>query len=146
MTESIFPLADEVTYVAADGTQQGESLPLAVECAWDFTADRPILKDGAPVAVTGLEAVRVWAWNQLHIQRARQRCWSWAVGCELERLVGQSWQEATKRAEAVRLIREALLVSPYITAAEVEVTELTGDCLKANVTIQTVYGEGDIYV
>lgn len=59
--------------------------------------------------VTGLEAVRGWAWRAVDTAWYRFSVFSWSFGCELEALV----RADTKRSEAERYVREALLVSPY---------------------------------
>ena len=38
-----------------------------------------------------------------------------SYGCELEALVGQPYRADTRLSEAVRYVREALTVCPYIT-------------------------------
>ena len=91
-------------------------LPLYRDIAWDYEADRPLFRDGAPVYVEGLAAVKVWAENAVRTVRYRHEIFSPWYGCELTALVGQPYSEGTKLAEAGRYVRDALLVSPYITA------------------------------
>ena len=65
---------------------------------------------------------------------------------QVEALVGQPYLAETKRSEASRYLREALLMSPYITAAQVTEVRLDGSTLHATVELTTVYGKGHIYV
>ena len=45
------------------------SLPMYKEIAWDFEHNIPIYKNGSPKWITGKEAVLVWAWKALHVQK-----------------------------------------------------------------------------
>ena len=123
-----------------------KELPLYRDVAMDYDRGVPVFQAGEPVAVTGLEAVKSWAWRALQPPRYRWSCFSWDSGCELESLVGQPYREDTRLSEAVRYAREALLVCPYITAAGVEVEGFEGSTLRLSVTITTVYGEAKIHV
>lgn len=119
-----------------------ERLPLAREIAWDFEKDLPVLKNGDPVICEGAEAVAVWAWNALSTVRYRHEIFSWDYGCELENLVGQSYSADTKKAEAVRYVREALMVNPYITEVNDIRVEFDGKgLLTVSCRIRTIYGE-----
>ncbi len=137
MARTLFPFLPDPS--AASST--ADALSLATEMAWDFDADRPVLRGGEPVVVTGAEAVKVWAWNALQTQRYRWELFSPQYGNELTRLVGQSFAAETKRAEAARYIQECLLVSPYITRVEVSGLALRGSWLEAQISISTIYGE-----
>lgn len=116
-------------------------LPLCREVAWDFKADRAILRRGEPVVVEGAEAVKVWIYHALKTVRGRYGIYSRDYGNEAEGLIGQPYSEAVKRAEAIRYIREAIAPNPYVT----DVTEVSVDFAEATITIsvrvQTVYGE-----
>ena len=116
-------------------------LPLAKEIAWDFDRDLPVLQSGEPVFVAGAAAVAVWAWNALSTVRYRHEIFSWGYGCELESLIGQPWSADTKKAEAVRYVREALTCSPYITdVTDIRVGFDERGLLHLSCGIQTVYG------
>lgn len=119
-----------------------EPLPKAREVAWDFDRDLPVLKAGEPVFCEGAEAVAVWAWNALQTVRYRHEIFSWDYGCELEALIGQQYSADTKKAEAIRYVREALTVNPYITEVNDIRVEFDGmGLLTASCKIMTIYGE-----
>lgn len=119
-----------------------EKLPMAREIAWDFTNDLPVLRNGEPVFVTGPEAVAVWAWNALQTVRYQHEIFSWDYGCELETLIGQSYSADTKKAEAIRYVREALEQNPYITAVtDIQAFFESDGLLTVSCRIQTIYGE-----
>ncbi len=140
MSESLFPSS------AAAGSSGRESaaLPLAREVAWDYEADKPIFRQGEPVIVTGLDAVLVWAWNTLKNERFRYRHHSRSYGCEMERLIGQTFHGDLKRAEAARYFREALEINPYITGVEGITARLEGATLHVTGTIRTIYGDKEM--
>ena len=137
---SLFPM-----YSIPQGSAAGE-LPLYTDVAMDYAAGTPRWESGSPVIVSGLEAVKSWAWRAAATARYRYPCFSWNYGCELESLVGQPYQADTKRSEAARYVRDALLVSPYITDCQVEDVAFEGDTLHLNVTFTTVYGKEGFYV
>jgi hypothetical protein len=137
---SLFPM-----YAIPQGSAAGE-LPLYTDVAMDYTAGTPRWESGNPVIVSGLEAVKSWAWRAVATARYRYQCFSWSYGCELESLVGQPYQADTKRSEAARYVQDALLVSPYITDCQVEDVAFEGDTLHLNVTFTTVYGKEGFYV
>ena len=97
-------------------------------------------ESGNPVFVTGLEAVKGWAWRALATARYRYSHFSWSYGCELENLIGQPYQAETKKSEAERYVKEALLVSPYIREVRVSDTRFEGSALHMTVEFATVYG------
>ena len=121
-------------------------LPLYRDVLMDYEAGRPVWESGNPVFVTGLEAVKGWAWRAIDTARYRYPCFSWSYGCELEALVGQPYQAETKRSEAERYMREALLVSPYIREARAVNVRFEGSVLHMEVELSTVYGRDWINV
>ena len=137
---SLFPL---FSLPASGGA--GE-LPLYTDVAMDYDTGTPRWESGNPVTVTGLEAVKSWAWRAIATARYRWPVFDWSYGCELEALVGQPYQADTKRAEAVRYLQEALTVSPYITAARVTEIRFEGSTLHGVVELSTVYGKETVYV
>lgn len=142
MNKSLFPSSA----ITAATVGSAGALPLAVEVAWDFDADRPIFTQGEPVLVYGLEAVKVWAWNAMKNVRFRYRHHTWGYGCELERLTGQSFDGDVKRAEAARYFREALEINPYITGIENITASLMGDTLTVQGLMRTIYGQSEVAV
>lgn len=118
-------------------------LPVPREVKWDFALGRGVFRDGEPVYVDGSEAVAVWAYHAIQAQRYRYEHESWQYGNELFKLRGLGYQQATMEAEIRRYLAEALLASPYISAAETVEVRLTGDDLHATVRYQDIYGGGD---
>lgn len=134
MAKSIFPGVQPVLNVKVD------ALPMAREVKWDFIKDVPVLKNKQPVMVEGIEAVKVWAWNALYTIRYRYMIYPWEYGDEVELLIGQSYTEETKKAEAIRYVKECLLVSPYIKSVDNVTVSFKEDELTISCDIDTVYG------
>ena len=126
--------------------EKERGLPLYREAAWDFEAGKPLFRNGGPVIATGAEGVRVWMYKALRTARARYEIYTRDFGCELEALVGQSYSDGLKRAEAARYVREALECNPYITGIEAVEIEMERNALSIHATAKTIYGEVTIHV
>lgn len=123
-----------------------KKLPLCMEVAWDFGGGRPIFSGGKPLMVTGAEAVKVWIWKALMTARSHHSVYTWDYGSEVESLIGRPFTPAVKRSEAVRYVREALLINPYIrTVRQVDVV-FQDDGLTICCEVETIYGEVKVYV
>lgn len=119
-----------------------ESLPLLREAAVDLNTGQPILEaDGTFRLVSGLEAVRVWVWRALQPDNARYAysAHTASYGNQLYLLAGKSLPQAESRLAG--LVRESLLVCPYITGVERFSFTREGCRLVASFTVRTVYGE-----
>ena len=71
---------------SAPAAGQSQSLPLYRDVRMDYETGRPLWESGNPVMVTGLEAVKGWAWRAIGTARYHYPCFSWSYGCELEAL------------------------------------------------------------
>lgn len=111
------------------------------DVAWDYDADKPIFKNGEPVIVTGIEAVRSWAYRAIRTRRYAQIQNSWDYGNDLHSLIGQPWQAETKIAEAKRYTEECLSPNPYITGIENFNAAFSSDTVNISFTLNTVYGK-----
>lgn len=132
---SLFPIFGDNVQV----TQT--ELPLYRDVLADPVTGLPVFRGGSPVIVEGLEALRVWIATAIRTPRCRHGIYSWNFGCELDSLVGRVCSPEVKTAEAPRMVREALLVNPYITDVRDITVEADGDKTVISATIQTIYGE-----
>ena len=121
-------------------------LPLYTDVRMDYDAGVPVWSGGEPVLVSGLEAVKGWAWRAVDTARYRFSHFSWSYGCELEALVGQPYRADTKLSEAARYVREALEINPYIRGVRVSEPRFEGSTLHLTVELSTVYGKERIHV
>lgn len=138
---SLFPLID-----APDTGQlpTNGSLPLCREVDWNFETNRPVWRGGQPVFATGARAVLVWAWNALHTQRFAHDVFSANYGQDISRLIGRPYSDGVRQSEAIRIVRDTLLVNPYITAVEQIEVAFEGSTLHLTARLKTIYGEETI--
>lgn len=120
------------------------TLPLYKDVLMDYEQGIPVFDGGEPVIVSGLEAVKSWAWRSIMTERYLWEPFSWDYGCELMALVGQPYNSDTRLSEARRYVEEALTVSPYITSASAAVEGLVGSALRLTVQVRTIYGETEV--
>lgn len=139
---SLFPaLQPIVSDVSSDS-----ALPMATEPAWDFEADRPIFRGGQLQRVTGVEAVKVWAFNALLTVRRNWPALSPNYGNDCEHLIGTGYSEDLKKAEATRYVSECLTASPYIQSASVDEVSFEDTTISISAVISTIYGEVSLSV
>lgn len=119
-------------------------LPLFRETDWDFNANCPVWRGGNPVFVTGARAVLVWAWNALHTERFAHDVFSADYGPDFTGLIGQPYTEEVRQSEAIRIVRETLMVNPYITAVTQVSAVFHGSVLTLSCKLTTIYGEVSI--
>lgn len=119
-----------------------QNLPLMQEVGMDFHTGQPLLEpDGSFRLVSGLEAVQVWVWRALQPDNTRYAYSAHTVsyGNQFHLLAGKSLPQAESRMAG--LVRETLLVCPYITGVERFSFRREGSRLIAAFTVRTVYGE-----
>lgn len=122
--------------------KEREGLPLFQEAAVDFETGQPIVEENGKFRlVTGIEAVRVWVWRALQADSSRYAysAHTDSYGNQLYLLAGKSLPQAESRMAG--LVRESLLVCPYITGVERFSFTREGSTLIAAFTVRTVYGE-----
>lgn len=124
----------------------GGALPLYRDVLMDYDTGLPVWQAGNPVIVSGLEAVKSWAYRAALTEQARFPVFSALYGCRMGQLIGQPYESDTKRSEAARLLQEALRRSPYITSVEVLDTSFDGSTIHITANLKTIYGEEEIYV
>lgn len=132
--------------IQPEAVEEETELPLYREVKWDFEKGEPVFRGGEPVVVEGAEAIKTWVWKALVTERARYEIYSWDFGSEVESLIGQPYTDELKRAEAVRYVREALEINPYIKEVTAASVEFDNGVLTIDVTVDTVYGEVQAHV
>lgn len=137
---SLFPLIDRPD----DGVLAAAELPLYRETDWNFQTNEPVWRGGDPVMVTGTRAVLVWAWNALHTERFAHDVFSGDYGPDFSALRGQPYTEEVRAAEAIRIVRETLMINPYITDVTQVSAEFSGSTLALRFKLTTIYGEVSI--
>ena len=128
------------------GSEPEEELPLYTDVAMDYDAGVPRFSGGEPVVVTGLEAVKSWAWRAIKTARYVYSCYTWDYGCEAESLIGKAFTAQVKESEAVRYVREALAPNPYIREVLQAQVSFQGTRLEIACRVSTIYGEAEVAV
>lgn len=129
---SIFPFFENTT-------STDEELPLYKEIAWDFVNNKPIIENGDFKFVTGIEAVKSWIYRTIQTERYKHEIYSWNHASELNSLIGKPFNSLNK-AEAERIVRDSIIVNPYITDLEVTDIQFIDSKITIELTVQTVYG------
>ena len=125
------------------GQEKTNTLPIPRDFAIDFSTGEPIIKNNDFVVVEKDEAIKVWCYYALKINRDRFIIYSPQYGSTLEDLIGNNYAD-TYKYELEKRVSDCLLVSPYIKSVDKvesnfdsETGELTGD-----IYITTIYSEG----
>ncbi len=134
---SLFPL------IAAQTTAEtgANELPLCREIDWNFRTNQPVWRDGNPVFVTGARAVLVWAWNALHTERFAHAVYSADYGLDCSTLLGRSFSQQVQQSEAIRIVRDTLMVNPYIKNVSQINASFNDSVLQISLNLTTIYGE-----
>ena len=133
--EGIFP--------SYQGQEKTNTLPIPKDIAIDFTTGNPIIKDNDFVIVEKDEAIKVWCYYALKINKDRFIIYSPNYGSTLEELIGNNYVDNDKY-ELEKKVSDCLLVSPYIKSidkVEAEFNSETGE-LTGDIYITTIYSEG----
>lgn len=133
---NIFPLLS-----ASVSESDTHALPLAREVRWDFAKDEPVWYGGNPAEVTGAEAVLVWAWNAVNTSRYLHDVFTHDYGQDLQGLVGEAYGADIRQSEAIRCIREALEINPYIKTVHQIDVQFERSLLHLSFKAKTIYGE-----
>lgn len=108
---SVLPLIFDAGNLAAVG-----SLPLYRETDWNFRTNKPV-------------------WRFAH------DVFSANYGPDFTGLIGQSYTEEVRQSEAIRIVRETLMVNPYITNVTQVSVSFADSTLHLHCKMTTVYGE-----
>ena len=134
-------LSPFTTDIKIVGDYDTEELPLFKTFAWDFEHNRLIIENSEFKVVEGKEAVKVWIYQALQVNRYEHEIYSWQYGSEIINLVGQRYSRGLTESEAYRYIKETLLINPYILSVEKKEISFEKDILHVKINVKTVYGE-----
>ena len=129
--------------LSPEGTapQTESALPLYWDVRWDAKKNIPAWVGGTPMIVSGLAAVEGWICRTLQVVRQSSDVFSADYGCDITSLVGQPLSQEVRSSEAIRLVRECLMINPYILGVTQIAIDLTGSVCRITCSINTVYGE-----
>lgn len=132
---------DELETLEVDEDDDESSVTIPYEYGIDFST-RQLTGE----IVSGIDAVKVWAWLALLTARYRYLIYSWEYGCELESLIGTEYSEEFTTARAKKFITECLMQNPYITGIANYKPQFDKDQLKVEFTLLTEFGEEEMIV
>lgn len=96
--------------------------------------------------VEGVEAIKVWIWLALHVERYRFPIYSWQYGAELEQYIGHSYSHDYLQADCEETVRDCLFQNPHITEINDFKVDVVGDKLTMSFRVETDIGGIDINV
>ena len=96
--------------------------------------------------VTGLEAIKVWIWLALHVERYRFPIYTWQYGAELDQYIGKGYSQEYLEADVQETIEDCLMQNEHITALSDFEVALNGDKLSISFHVETDIGGIDINV
>lgn len=118
-----------------------QSLEVPKEFELDLDKMQIILRDGQPGIVEGLPAIKIWIYKTLRTQRFRYDVYTWDYGHEFETLIGSTLPKEAMPAKAQQMLRDALMVNPYITDIKDVTAKVLSDKIDISFTAVTKYGE-----
>lgn len=120
-------------------TVTSEEAPLYKEVAWDLINNKPLLENGEFKYVTGIEAIKSWIYRTIQTERYRYEIYSWNHASELSELIGKPFN-ALNKAEAERIIKESILVNPYVTDLRISNVLFLEGKITIEFEVVTIYG------
>jgi hypothetical protein len=117
------------------------ALPLLTEWAVDWKSKRFAQRNGDFYTVTGVEALKIWVDRALRTESQRfwYTAWSTDYGNELAGLLGGVTDQGILESLLRQYIREALLVSPYISEVDGFSFSKQGSRVTVACTVHSVY-------
>lgn len=148
MINSLYPF---ISPVEGDIKKENDQLPMFYEVGWDFEKELPLIENGDFKIVKGNEALKVWVWHCLKVNRFEHQIYSWDFGNELKSLIGKGYSVELTKADAERYVKEALglvrdnepsILNPYILGCNVLDVQFNGYKLTIEIQIETIYEGG----
>lgn len=138
MSNELYP------FILSDSKKEASELEIFKEIAWDFRRDKPIIDENTKEykIVEKDEALKAWIYKAIKIARYRYQIFTSDYGTELEELIGNKYTKGYTESEAIRFIREALMVNEYIRNVNIIDASFENDKLTVNINVDTVYSEG----
>lgn len=134
-------------FLSIPSEEPSTSLPEYREWAYDFEAEKLKVTDGTMQLLSGKPALAVWVYKAIRTQLNRYPIYSPMFGSELEALLGQGSASVALLADAERMLREAVMVSPYILGVLEIRAEVVEDArLRVSATLETLYGNAPLEV
>lgn len=128
-------------FLLNDATEVSQPVTTYKEYEFDFHTGKltgKILEDK--------DAIKMWIYKALLIQRYIYPIYSWDYGQDLEELIGQGYEVDYIKSEVERRIQDCLMVNERITGCHSFEIDLINDTLPITFTADTTFGEVAINV
>ena len=116
-----------------------------MEWNWDVDTHEFVMnKRGVVDVVEGQDAIKIWVYKCLMTTRGKYMAYDFSFGNDIEYLLEQNIERDLLKAEARRLVVEALMSNEFInsvTNVEVSIIDRT---LQVELTVNTDYGDIEI--
>ena len=113
---------------------------IARDFLFDIKANKTVLKDGSPILVTGIEAIKSWIYKTLMTKRGFYTAYSFNHGQDYDELIGSPLSYEALKEEARRYTKEAVLVHKSILDVQDFKFNIFEDSMKISFTALTTYG------
>ena len=136
-------MSDAFPFTSVSTSNALTTLPMFKEWAWDFENDRFLRNsNGEMILLEGNEALKVWIYHTMKAERWAYLAYSDSYGVEMQQFIGHVLTVGERRSELRRVIKEALMVNPYIRSVDrIDFEEgERGRVLNINVELTTIYG------
>lgn len=121
-----------------DTTEEVKEIPR--EYKYDFKKKEIILQHGSPVWVEGVEAIKIWIYKTLLVQRGYYMAYSFEYGQDYEDLIGSGLSAEALKSEAKRMTEEALFDNEDILKIEDFDATINRDAIEISFVAITTYG------
>jgi hypothetical protein len=126
-----------------DSQEQYKEIPME----WNFDIDNKdfvINEKGHVDVVYGQDAIKIWVYKCLMTARGKYMAYDFSFGNDVEYLLEENIDKDLLKAEAKRLVVEALMTNKFINSVTNVNVEIEDKTLKIELTVNTDYGDIDI--
>lgn len=138
-----FAFAEQARFATTASTGDLTDLPIFYEYDMNFeTGEMYPLSNGDFVLVKENDAIRVWIWKALQVERYKWYVYDWNYGEDFAEFLLQTTNRGLIETEIERGVRQALYSNPYITEVNKFSFEYGSEkLLTVHFNVITIYGE-----
>lgn len=140
---SLFPFIGTET---VEIESKNKDLQPLKEFAIDFKTGNPIIENKQFKVVEGIEALKVWIYRALKIERFVYDIYSWNFGSEIHLLRGRNYTQALTNEEVKRYVKEAILINPYVMDVNVISVVFEVSLLSVSLKLDTIFGSSEFEI
>lgn len=111
-----------------------------IDIAWYYEKNKPIMKHGDFVIVSGLGAVKSWVFRTLQTQRYRFKIFTWNYGADMNAFVGKILTDKNK-IDLIKEITDCLMQNKHIKRVYDFEFNTDDRIVTINFKVMTEYGD-----